>query len=50
MTQLFFDWLSNDLLFVPDSLVFIFVAVASLFILNFLLDFIRFIIYYITRR
>lgn len=50
MIKLFLDWLGEYSLSVPDDIVFLFAAVSSVFILVFLLDFLRFIMYYITRR
>lgn len=47
MFQLFLDWM-NVSVSVSDDVLFIFSAVASLFILNFILDFFRFIMYYIS--
>lgn len=49
MYQLFIDWI-GDVSFIDSDIVFLFVCVASLFILNFLLDFFRYVMYYIVRR
>lgn len=49
MYQLFMDWM-GDVSFLDQDLVFLFVFLASLFILNFLLDFFRYIMYHILKR
>lgn len=49
MIDYFLTWLNNSLN-VSDDLLFVFGAVSALFIMNFLLDFFRFIMYYITRK
>lgn len=49
MYDLFLDWIGN-VSFIDKDILFMFAALASLFILNFLLDFFRWIMYYITRR
>lgn len=48
MIDYFLQWMNNSLN-VSDDVLFIFAACASLYILNFLLDFFRFVMYYITR-
>lgn len=50
MVDLFLEWLNNSILTVSDSVLFVFCAIASLMVLNFLLDFFRFIMYYIKER
>lgn len=50
MYSLFMNWIDLSTLNVSDDLIFIFVSVASIFILSFLLDFFRFLFYYITER
>lgn len=50
MVDLFLDWIQNGSLNVSDDIQYLFVVVASLFILSFILDFFRFILYYITGR
>lgn len=47
MIDLFVNWLGNTLS-VSDDMIFIFGVVASLLILQFLLDFFRFLMYYIS--
>lgn len=49
MIDLFLTWMNNTLN-VSSDILFVFAAVASLFILNFLLDFFRYLMYFITRR
>lgn len=48
MISLFLNWINNDILHVSDDLLFIFCCVASLMILSFIIDFFKFIMYYIT--
>lgn len=49
MYDLFKVWIGFSGI-IDDGIMFIFTVVASLFILNFILDFFRFLLYYITRR
>lgn len=48
MLDLFLAWMQNTLN-VSDDILFVFAAAASIMILNFLLDFFRFIMYYVGR-
>lgn len=50
MFQLFMDWFGDLSINVSDDVLFIFAAVAAIFILNFILDFFRFVMYYISER
>lgn len=51
MYQIFLDWIQiPDSLFVSDDIKFLFVCISALFILSFILDFFRFILYYISRK
>ncbi len=50
MIDLFLNWLGNDVLIVPDYMTFTFACVASLIILLFLIDIIKFILYYVSGR
>lgn len=50
MYELFINWMGELPLLISDDVLFIFVAVGSLFILNFILDFFRYVMYYITER
>lgn len=49
MYQIFLDWL-GDFSGVSSDIIFIFVCVASLAVLNFIFDFFRFILYYCSGR
>lgn len=49
MYQLFLDWISVPSGIVSDDIIFLFTCVAACLILLFLLDFLRYIMYYITR-
>lgn len=51
MFQIFLDWIQiPDGFIVSDDIKFLFICIASLFILSFILDFFRFIMYYISRK
>lgn len=49
MFDLFLDWISLPVNYVSNDIIAIFAFVASSLILMFLLDFLRFIMYYLTR-
>lgn len=49
MWELFVGWIGDVSMLEPDVL-FLFVAVASMSILDFLLDFFRYIMYHISQR
>lgn len=48
MVDYFLDWIDFSSLNVSDDLVFVFVCLASLMILSFIIDFFRFLLYYIS--
>lgn len=50
MVDLFLSWIDNSVLNVSDDIIFGFVCIASLFVLSFILDFFRFVMYYIVER
>lgn len=50
MTDLFLTWLNNSVLTVSDDIKFIFCCIASYFILSFILDFFRYLLYYVGGR
>lgn len=50
MYELFVNWIGSLPSLIDSDLTFMFVCLASLFILNFLLDFFRFIMYLLVRR
>lgn len=49
MFQLFLDWIQVPVNFVSDDLLFIFCSIAALIILLFIIDLIKYILYYICR-
>lgn len=49
MYQLFLEWISVPSGIVSDDIIFLFTCLAAFLILLFLLDFLRYVMYYITR-
>lgn len=50
MFEIFVDWLGISSLNISNDLLFIFCAAASLFVLSFIFDFFRFLMYFISGR
>lgn len=50
MINLFLDWLGDSSLVINDDIQYVFVCIASICVLQFMFDFFRFIMYYISER
>lgn len=50
MFQYFLDWINVTTVTVSGDIQFVFSCIASYFILSFLLDFFRFLMYYVGER
>lgn len=47
MFNYFLDWMDISSLFVSDDIKFIFASVAALLVLSFIIDFFKFVLYYV---
>lgn len=50
MYDIVINWLNIHDIYVSDDIVYVTVVIFSIFVLNFLFDIIRYIMYYISRR